>query len=302
MITKSLLIGIALSMAVFAVKSGIGIHYCLAGSASFKGKTLRLSLFYFLYLMLFLASGQVLAGVDPVKHLDSLFHLVESGMVIHFIMAAMLALWGIHLLRHVNQEYQNANDSRNEYQNVNGNKNEFQNANDSRNEFQNVNGNRSENSRRKSRAWLMLAVPCPVCAMVIFVSLGMLTAFFPSHPMGVTLSLFITFSLMTLLTIGIMRGITKKYSKDSTPEGMLGSAMLFISAYFLLSMTLMPQFAELETVYRLALSSSAGAGPFNEMAGQISQIGLFISLIGTLFTAGFFRKLAIIKKISRRFI
>ena len=45
---------------------------------------------------------------------------------------------------------------------------------------------------------------------------------------------------------------------DSTPESLLGGSMLFISAYFILSVIIMPQFADIDKIYRMAAYDNPG--------------------------------------------
>lgn len=97
----------------------------------------------------------------------------------------------------------------------------------------------------------MLAAPCPVCVTVIFFSAGFLITCFPDTPKIVVLALYMAFVLINLATLS---GI-ERYRKRQTvpPESLLGGAMILIAVYFFLSVTVMPRFADVDKIYRLAM-------------------------------------------------
>ena len=106
-------------------------------------------------------------------------------------------------------------------------------------------------SRPKSRAWWILVVPCPVCVTVIFFSAGFLITCFPDIPKSVVSGLYLVFMLINLITMGVISLYRKR--RAVAPEAFLGGAMLLMAAYFILSVTIMPQFSDMENIYRLAL-------------------------------------------------
>ena len=105
--------------------------------------------------------------------------------------------------------------------------------------------------RKKSKGWLLLAVPCPVCVTVIFFSAGFLFTCFPDTPKSAVLALYLAFMLIHLVTMGV----TGLYRKRQTvpAESLLGGAMLLMALYFFISVTVMPQFADMDKIYRLAM-------------------------------------------------
>ncbi|WP_080797829.1 DUF2162 family putative transporter [Desulfamplus magnetovallimortis] len=260
MICKSLILGILFSIGIFAIKSGLGLHYYLSKTPSGKRRAMVLALFFLAYLSLFILSQQLLARIDLVRHMNTIQTFIQSGMLIHLVMAGLLTLWGLHLLRHSQHNFQGEPTPNLQ--------------SDSDNNFQGEYTN-----KRHTRAWLMLVIPCPVCVTVIFISLGFMTACFPDTPMLTMLLLFFCFLLINGLTLFIMGA--GKWNRNSSPEALLGSAMLLISAYFLLSVTIMPQFADADKVYRLSLSTSEI--PFQ----QIQHLFLFIACVGMTFISGF---------------
>jgi predicted transporter len=104
---------------------------------------------------------------------------------------------------------------------------------------------------KRSRGWLLLAVPCPVCVTVIFFTTGFLLTCFPDRPAATVLALYLAFILINLATMGTIAFYQK--GRRVSAESLLGGAMILIALYFLISVSLMPQFADVDKIYRLAL-------------------------------------------------
>jgi len=247
MACKSLILGIIFSVGIFAVKSGVGLHYYLSKTETGKSKTATLTIYAASYLALFLVSGGILSRIDIIRHMEIVQAFIRSGMVVHLIIAGCLSLWGIRLLR------------------------------------------QNRDADRASRGWLMLVVPCPVCAIVIFCSLGFLTACFPDSMLAATLLLFLVFLMINGFTVLVLTGGTRHHNRP--PELVLGSAMLLIAVYFLLSVTVMPQFADADKIYRMALASAGDSSP------RFQHMFLFAAGTAMIFVSGFaFKSIAIRRK------
>ncbi len=111
-----------------------------------------------------------------------------------------------------------------------------------------------EDSRLKSYGWIALLVPCPVCASAIFFITGFLVAFFPDHSFPAVLGAYAVSLVITLLTMAVL-ALSLRLT-DTTPKRALGLAMLFVSAYFFVSVLVAPHFGELERIYRVACHGS----------------------------------------------
>ena len=109
---------------------------------------------------------------------------------------------------------------------------------------------RQKSEKHITHAWLLMVIPCPVCIMVIFFSAGFLVAFFPDSGNLAVLCAYAGFIIINIAAIVVMS--FWKALSDSTPEAILGSIMLFIAVYFLLSIVILPQFSDLDKIYRLA--------------------------------------------------
>ncbi len=206
---ESLIMGVLFSIGIFAVKSGVGILYVVAGQKKKRAKVGVFMLFAITYGLVFLGAAILLSIIDPVRHLAAIQSFVRSGMVVHILMAGLLMVWGVLLLKG------------------------------------------GSNHRKKSKGWLLLTVPCPVCVTVIFFSAGFLVTLFPDTPKSAVLALYSSFVLINLVTMGVI-GLYRK--KRTVPaESLLGGAMLLMALYFFISVTVMPQFADVEKIYRLAM-------------------------------------------------
>lgn len=206
---KNLILGVLFCVGIFAVKSGVGIAYVMAGQKKKRAKAGAFLFLALIYGSVFAIAAAILTKIDPIRHLTAIQAFVESGMLLHVIMALLLLGWGLLLLIKKN----------------NGRPN-------------------------KSKGWLLLVMPCPVCATVIFFSLGFLLTFFPDNPKSTVPALYLAFMVINLITMGI----TTVYGKRATmpAESLLGGAMVLMALYFFVSMTVLPQFAEVDKVYRLA--------------------------------------------------
>lgn len=215
MVMKSLILGVLFSVGLFAVKSGVGLSYCLAGSGRLLNKVGSVLFFSLTYLLLFGAVVYILQRFDFTAHLDSIQRFLQSGMLVHLLIAALMIVWGILLLKRDGGE----------------------------------SGNKSKR-HKKSKSWLILAMPCPLCFTVILFSAGVVLAMYPDHFLRSGLIFYGAFMVISLFTPVLVHLFGKKAL--SSPDSFLGGAMLLIAVYFFLSATIMPQFAELDQIYRMA--------------------------------------------------
>ena len=107
---------------------------------------------------------------------------------------------------------------------------------------------RTKPGAKPTRGWVALVFPCPVCLTVILFSVAFLAVYAPEHIYESVLLLFLVFAGLTL----VGRLLFVSTGPNHSPEIRLGFAMIAIAAYFLLSVIVMPQFAELDNVYGLA--------------------------------------------------
>lgn len=234
---KSLLLGLTFTVAIFAVKSGAGLS-CLLGRENRVGRRLLLCLGFIAgYLPLFALAWLLVLRFDFLAHLQTVMTLVKQGMTIHFLLAALLLLWGVALLR------------------------------------------QEQGARAASHGWLLLATPCPVCFSVILASAGLLHGIYPDNSLIIAWLFggFMAVALLSALLL-IRPGHLDNHS--------LGRFMLLAALYFLISVSVVPQFSALERVYRLG-SDLAAPMDFRHilllaMLAQVFGVGFFKTTIQTL--------------------
>ena len=237
MVMKSLILGVLCSVGIFAVKSGVGLSYCIAGNSRIRAKVGSFALFSLSYLLLFGSVVLLLQNVDLVSHLDTVQRFLQSGMLVHLVIAVLMIGWGILLLKN------------------------------------------NHETHAKSSGWMLLALPCPVCFTVILFSAAVLLAYWPEHFLRTAMLFYLAFMTISLLTPVFAHFFGRK-SKGS-PNSFLGGAMLLIAVYFLLSATIMPQFGELDQIYRMA--SYQGEGETVDVRNAVYAA----LLVSAFFLAGF---------------
>ncbi len=234
---KSLILGVLFSLGLFAVKSGAGLNYFLMRSRNRKRNAGVLFLWSAGYLIVFLTVFSVLKRFDFLRHIDSVQRFIQSGMLIHVLMAVFMAIYGLMLLKKKTHDGGNAS------------------------------------------GWLLLVIPCPVCLTVILFTLAFLLAYVPDMGWAAVVAAWAGFTGLAFATIFLMKTFFASYR--STPESLLGTAMLLISAYFLLSVMIMPQFGDIDNIYRLA----AYKGTHKKISP--GHVVLLSSILAGLFIAGF---------------
>lgn len=217
---RSLILGMIFSIGIFAAKGGMGMAFGTMGYR-FRSKAAGMAAFALIYGLVFLGAGLVLVYLDVLAHLTAIQGFIQSGMMIHVTMAALMTIWGLVLLK------------------------------------------KKADPNKRSRGWLLLVVPCPVCASSILFSAAFFLSLFPERPVWTLTELYLAFVLISLIAMILAHVfLTKTQSGDArSPESLLGGAMLLISAYFIVSVTVMPHVGDLSSVYRLAGYRSTASAP-----------------------------------------
>lgn len=206
---KALILGLAFSLGIFALKNGLGLHYYFrTNQARSGGKALGLCAYALIYAGIFSLSFWVLEQVSILNHFQAFQEVMQSGMLIHVILAGLLMVWGLILLAS------------------------------------------GRMGMKTSLGWLALVMPCPVCALVIFFNVSLLLAFFPGAGLTALLLVWAGFVGTGLGSALILTILLSRL--ETSPESVLGGAMVSIAAFFLLSVIVMPQFSQLDEIYRLA--------------------------------------------------
>ena len=124
-----------------------------------------------------------------------------------------------------------------------------------------------------------MIIPCPVCVTVIFISLSFLLSYFPDSGHLATFWAYLAFMSIVLITVTGMSlwGI----SSNTTPESTMGAAMLLIAVYFFLSVIILPQFGDIDKIYRLAAYRG------EKQVIDTEQLLLLYAVMAAFFTGGF---------------
>ena len=133
-----------------------------------------------------------------------------------------------------------------------------------------------------SRAFWLLIIPCPLCTSVIFLTTAFLMAYFPHIGLFAVMGAYLFFILINFVTI--LSLALWDIKADVTPEHTLGKAMLFIAIYFILSIIIMPQFSDIDKIYRIAAYRG------EEASMNTKDILLLLATIATFFMTGYLVK------------
>ncbi len=235
---KALILGLAFSLGIFAIKNGLGLCYLLqARLGRTRDKAIALSIYAALYAGLFLFAWWILQQLTLIKHFQALQHVLRSGMLVHVLLAGLLIIWGLLLLI------------------------------------------RDRGGKAAVWGWAPLVLPCPVCALVIFLNVSLLLSLYPDAGFAALAGTWGGFVGLGIGTAIVFSLITRQGNRR--PEALLGGAMLAIAAFFVLAVVLMPQFAQLDEVYRLASYETEKTTATMKQILGISGCGV------VLFTAGF---------------
>lgn len=142
---------------------------------------------------------------------------------------------------------------------------------------------KSDHSHKNRKAWMLLAVPCPVCASAIFLVCAFLNNIFPEKTLLLLILSSGFFLMINFLTIACLIFFGRKFS--ASPEKILGNLMILIGAYFVLMLLIAPHFSEIKSVYRLSLYEGSGI----ETTTLQSRMTVFLFSVMTFIT-GFIYK------------
>lgn len=229
---KSLLLGLLLSVGVFALRSGIGLRYF---TDTEKQKIRRLTVFpafIWAYGLLFGISALCLAYADQTLLVQAIQTILKSGMLIHFLAAVCMLAIGMVLLK----------------------------------------------SDKHNKNWLKLAAPCPICMIFVILCTEFFMVYLPDIAARTIFSIYLSFMAIAFLSAWL-----SKYDFIGITETTVGTAMLTLSAYFMLSVVILPQFSDLAEIAGLASHSH------DDGKSSIPAMLVFIAIHGILFVSGYLK-------------
>ncbi|MDR3134946.1 MAG: DUF2162 domain-containing protein [Deltaproteobacteria bacterium] len=227
---QSLIMGLLVAVMAFAVKTGLGWAYLWQrrGPGGRLWPTLTvLALYAALFgLVLFLVNK-----IDILSNYQVIEPLWRGGQTIHWLIAILMFAWGLILTRHTGPEPGLGEPSP---------------------------GLPSEDGLschapkegKGSYGFLALIIPCPVCLSVVTMSLACLVIYFPDQALLGTAILYCGFVVVAAVAgICLINGLL---GQGESLERSLGLAMVTIASYFIVSALVLPQFGQIDRVYRLA--------------------------------------------------
>ncbi len=194
---KTLWLGLVISMGAFAVKTGLGWSYVWA-AGRLRRRLLSSLVIIMGYAALFGLVFLVVSKINLLAHYETLLPLWRNGVALHWLTAAMLAIWGLILLRRKPAPCCGA---------------------------------------ASSRGWLALVIPCPVCLSVVLMSAATLNLYFPDEALTATAGLFLAFmGIAALAAFLARRGVDggESHLEASLGLAMMLMAMYFMLSALLL--------------------------------------------------------------------
>jgi predicted transporter len=222
---KSLVLGLVFGLGVFAVKSGIGLGALIGAIDQPRRRRLAALGHLLAYLILFGLGALLLRQISLVDYFPRVQSLFRVGTTLHLLLAVALGGWGLALLF----------------------------------------GHRTKTGWQR-RGWLLLSLPCPVCATVIVLETALVMQFFPHRALLAVAAMATGFvSVQFLTALVLRRGLRQTGKEEGGGERTLGLLMVLLSAYFVLAACLMPQFAQIDRIYRLCGAGDGFRGEGNQL-------------------------------------
>ena len=230
-------LGLFFALAVFALKTAVGSYYFLA----FHKEPSKRIIFFIcsstLYLLLFAGAFALILHFDLFRFAADSALFLKSGVLLHLILCAGMLVWGLRLL-----------------------------------------GNSCDchsNSMTKN-GWLLLTVPCPVCASAIFLICAFALILWPEYDMLVMLAVPAVFFLINIIML-VSLFLLSRY-RNISPVSLTGKIMILIALYFILILLVAPQMNEAGRLYSIARSTSG-----NEVSWITVGSGIFVLASGFIF-------------------
>ena len=207
-------LGLFCALGIFALKTAVGNYYYLSLPGRGIRKTAVLILMQCAYILLFLLGFELLRRVDFFRVTDSAAFL-KNGVLLHLLLCAGLIWWGSRLLGHQDCGHLD---------------------------------------RLDSRGWLLLTVPCPVCASAIFLVCAFALMLFPGSAPRLRWILPLVFLFFNLLFLGLL--VLLHRLSGIRPLVLTGRMMILIALYFILILLIAPHFQEAGKLYAAARSAA----------------------------------------------
>ncbi len=242
MIESLWIAGILIALSTFGIKVGLGASaICYNRIIPGRRKFFFLSGIFLLYLLLFFSLCSLTTHFQLLNYLDRFLQVLRYGMVIHLLIALGLILWGVSLLLRQAPLLQR---------------------------------------ERSNKEALLLIFPCPVCAVVILLTISLAHSVLPFSLFSTTGLLFGTFFIISLATVAVLFPFRRQIGKANS--SFLGLVMVIVAIYFFLTVLIAPIYQEAQDVYRLASRS------MENTSIDLRSFLVLSAIVAVLFSVGFF--------------
>ncbi len=130
---------------------------------------------------------------------------------------------------------------------------------------------------QRSYGWAALVTPCPVCLSIIFIIIAILNSYFTDTSHMALLGAYLLFISIALATaVGV---VALQAKSDIDYSKAMGITMMALASYFLLAVIIMPQFKDVDKIYRLAAHKAQGEKTQhgNLIVASILVVGAWLS-------------------------
>ncbi len=237
--TIGIMLGLSLALGIFSFKTAVGEYYFFSISESKIRSVLFLAGTWCVYGILFFASFRILKHFDLFRLAENSIDFLKTGTALHLLLCIGLIIWGIKLLCRRDGEALD---------------------------------------KTEKKAWLLLAVPCPVCASAIFLVCAFARMLIPETAERFCWLVPAFFFFVNLLFLFLLWGLGSVFR--IRPLELTGRMMILIALYFILILLIAPQFQNIGKLFAVAES--------NRTAFDFSWEMISVLLLtGTAFITGF---------------
>lgn len=212
--TAGIAIGLALALGIFSFKTAVGGYYLISLPGHRLGKGIILFILWIAYFALFQAAFFLMEHISLFRIAENSTGFLNAGIPVHLLLCAGMVIWGTKLLT----------------------------------------AHEEPREKSVSRGWLLLAVPCPVCAFAIFLVCSFASMLFPESIRLMRWLVPAAFLISNLVFLLLLHTASKLFRIRPLP--LTGGIMILIALYFFLILITAPGMDSAEKLYAAACSSS----------------------------------------------
>lgn len=240
--TVGIAIGLALALGIFSFKTAVGIYYLTALPCSALRKGIILAILWGSYCVLFPAAFLLIEKIDLFQTAGNATAFLNAGILFHLLLCTGLIVWGTKLL---------------------------------------IAPDASAGEKPVSYGWILLAVPCPVCASAVLLVCAFAAMLFPES-LRIMRRLIPAFFLFSNFLFLLLLHAAGRFFRLK-PLALTGGAMILIALYFFLILIAAPVMNDAGKLY----SAACAASGFSELSWKTALVCGSLLFAGT---AGFILK------------